>query len=83
MTSAPQNKKGRQEAGGPSRDGYLALGSAGADIETQVIVIEGLTNADLRIEWRRLFRATPTTRLSRDLLIRGSPTGFRNMLMAA
>jgi hypothetical protein len=30
-----------------------------------------LTTADLQIEWRRLYRAAPPTRLSRDLLVRG------------
>jgi Protein of unknown function (DUF2924) len=35
------------------------------------LALEALTTADLRIEWKRLYRATPPTRLSRDLLIRG------------
>jgi hypothetical protein len=30
-----------------------------------------MTAVDLQIEWRRLYRAAPPTRLSRDLLVRG------------
>ena len=36
---------------------------------------------ELRCEWRRLYRSEPP-RISRDLLIRGSPTGFRKSNMA-
>ena len=43
----------------------------GADIEARITALEALTTADLQIEWRRLYRPTPPTRLSRDLLIRG------------
>jgi hypothetical protein len=75
-----QYREVRQRTGGLPRCGDLALGRSGADIETQLIALEALATADLRIEWRRLYRATPPTRLSRDLLIHGvSPTGFRNM----
>jgi hypothetical protein len=50
----------------------LATGSrAETDIEGRIIALEALTTADLQIEWRRLYRAMPPTRLSRDLLIRG------------
>ena len=50
----------------------LTAGSrAETDIEARIIALEALTTADLQIEWRRLYRATPPTRLSRDLLIRG------------
>ena len=68
-----QYKKARREIGGPFRREDLAADSQGegSDIETRIIVLEALTTADLRIEWRRLYRATPPTRLSRDLLIRG------------
>jgi hypothetical protein len=63
----------RRETGGPFRREDLAVGSPGegSDIETRIIGLEALTTADLQIEWRRLYRATPPTRLSRDLLIRG------------
>ena len=50
----------------------LTAGSrAETDIEGRIIVLEALTTAELQIEWRRLYRVTPPTRLSRDLLIRG------------
>ncbi len=73
MTPVRQPKKARQEAGGPSRCEDLAAGDQAEeiDIEARVIDLDALTTADLRIEWRRLYRATPPTRLSRDLLIRG------------
>jgi len=63
----------RRETGGPFRREGLAVGSPGegSDIETRIIGLEALTTADLQIEWRRLYRAMPPTRLSRDLLIRG------------
>jgi hypothetical protein len=41
------------------------------DTEVRIIELEALTTADLQIEWRRLYRAMPPTRLSHDLLIRG------------
>jgi Protein of unknown function (DUF2924) len=73
MTPVPQTTGARQETGGPSRCRHLATGrqAEGADIEARIIALEALTTADLRIEWCRLYRATPPTRLSRDLLIRG------------
>jgi hypothetical protein len=60
----------RRETGGSF---HLAVSSPGegSDIETRIIGLEALTTADLQIEWRRLYQATPPTRLSRDLLIRG------------
>jgi hypothetical protein len=68
-----QYEKARRETGGPFRREDLAVGSPGdgSDIETRIIGLEALTTADLQIEWRRLYRATPPTRLSRDLLTRG------------
>jgi hypothetical protein len=73
MMPVAQYKKARWEIGGPFRREDLAAGSQGegSDIETRIIALEALTTADLRIEWRRLYRAMPPTRLSRDLLIRG------------
>jgi hypothetical protein len=41
------------------------------DVEARIMALEALTTSELRIEWRRLYRATPPTRLSRDLLLRG------------
>jgi Protein of unknown function (DUF2924) len=63
----------RRETGGPFRREDLAVGSQakGTDTEVRIIALEALTTADLQIEWRRLYRVTPLTRLSRDLLIRG------------
>jgi hypothetical protein len=68
-----QYKKARRETGGPSRCEDLDVGvrSGETDLEARIVALEALTTADLRIEWRRLYRATPPTRLSRDLLIRG------------
>jgi hypothetical protein len=68
-----QYKKARRETGGPSRCEDLDVGvrSEETDIETRIVALEALTTADLRIEWRRLYRTTPPTRLSRDLLLRG------------
>jgi len=58
--------------GSPRRAEDEAGSEAGAtDIEARIVGLEALTIADLRIEWRRLYRTTPPTRLSRDLLIRG------------
>ena len=73
MTAGPQYREARQETGGPSRcqDPDGGIQAEGADIEARIIALEALTTADLRIEWRRLYRATPPTRVSRDLLIRG------------
>jgi len=63
----------RRETGGPFRGEDLAIGSRGegSDIEARLVALETLTTTDLQIEWRRLYRVTPPTRLSRDLLIRG------------
>jgi Protein of unknown function (DUF2924) len=73
MMPAHQDREARQETGGPSRRGECAPGSHAevGDIEGRIIAFEALTTADLRIEWRRLYRITPPTRLSRDLLLRG------------
>ena len=49
----------------------------GADIEARLVALEGLTTADLQIEWKRLYGATPSTRVSRDLLIRGVAYGVQ------
>jgi hypothetical protein len=67
-----QQERPRREAGEPSpcadSAGYSV---AGANVEVRIAALDALTTADLRIEWRKLYRATPPTRLSRDLLIRG------------
>jgi Protein of unknown function (DUF2924) len=66
-----KHREACRETSGPSRCVNLALGRSGANIEAQLIALEALTTADLQIEWKRPYRATPPTRLSRDLLIRG------------
>src|SRR5713226_5755341 len=73
MVRLRQYKNACQETGGPSRcEGPTVCGHADStDIEARVLALEALTTADLRIEWRRLYRVTPPTQLSRDLLIRG------------
>jgi len=71
MTLFPQSNT-RQEAGGFCRSDQTPGDQAErADIEARLNALEALTTADLRIEWRRLYRTMPSTRLSRDLLIRG------------
>jgi hypothetical protein len=72
MTPVPRYQA-RQETGEPFRREDPAAGSSGemSDIEARIIALKALTTTDLRIEWRRLYRATPPTRVSRDLLIRG------------
>jgi hypothetical protein len=59
-----QAAEGCQEIGG------LVPGGAN-DLEARLGALEALSTADLRIEWRRLYRAASPTRLSRDLLLRG------------
>ena len=75
MTPVDPSTKARQETGGLSRRQHLAAAPGSrpkaADVEAQIAALEALTTADLRIEWSRLYRATPPTRLSRNLLIRG------------
>ncbi len=73
MTPVDQSTEARQETGGLSRCQHRRADSQSkrADIEAQIAALEALTTADLRVEWCRLYRATPPSRLSRDLLIRG------------
>jgi hypothetical protein len=73
MMPMPNSEQARQETGAPSRCEDLAAGSqlAVTDIEARIMALEALATSELRIEWRRLYRATPPTRLSRDLLLRG------------
>jgi hypothetical protein len=68
-----QNAKPRQVSGGASHceDGAADSPAATAVIDTRITALEAMTTADLRIEWRRLYRTTPPIRLSRDLLLRG------------
>ncbi len=41
------------------------------DISAELVRLEGLTNFELRAEWRRLHHMQPPKSLSRDLLLRG------------
>lgn len=59
------------ESGGSFRRAEAGSEAGATDIEARIVALGALTTADLRIEWRRLYRTTPPTRLSRDLLIRG------------
>jgi hypothetical protein len=70
---ARQQEKARRETGGSFRRADLAADSPAeaTEIQARVLALDALTTADLQIEWRRLHRATPPSRLSRDLLIRG------------
>src|SRR5258705_4139809 len=47
------------------------MNKAAIDIAGALARLSALTIFELRGEWRRLHRAPPPTRLSRDLLIRG------------
>jgi Protein of unknown function (DUF2924) len=68
VTSAPRHQKARREgeAAGPSRQG-----TEETTVEARIIALDALATDQLRIEWQMLYRATPPTRLSRDLLMRG------------
>ncbi len=79
MTSVALSTEARQETGGLSRRRHHSTGNQPkrADIEAQIAALEGLTTADLRVEWCRLYRATPPSRLSRDLLLRGVGYGVQ------
>ena len=61
---APQCERARQETGGPSGREARATGplSADGDIDARITELEALTTADLRVEWQKLYRATPPTR---------------------
>lgn len=74
MMSVLFSDEARQETGGPSRceDRQAASATADAHVEARIAALEALTTADLRSEWQKLYRVTPPTRLSRDLLIRGA-----------
>jgi hypothetical protein len=67
VTSAPQRQKARRETGGPSHCETEEI-----SVEARIIALDSLAIDQLRIEWQRLYRATPPTRLSRDLLMRGA-----------
>jgi hypothetical protein len=51
-------------------------------LSDRLAVLAELRIGDLRLEWRRLFRADPP-KLSRDIMMRPLPTGCRRSPMAA
>lgn len=51
--------------------GMLGMNKPAIDVARALARVSALTIFELRIEWRRLHRAPPPMRLSRDLLIRG------------
>jgi hypothetical protein len=61
----------RLGTGGPSGGPDQAAQRRATDIDTQITALEGMTTADLRVEWQKLYRGVPPTRMSRDLLLRG------------
>jgi len=68
----PQNEEVHRETGGPPSPAPVARpAGSGAAIDARITALDALSTTDLRIEWRRLYRAAPPTRLSRDLLVRG------------
>ena len=53
------------------------------DIAAELARLEGLTNFELRSEWRRLHAMQPPKSLSRDLLLRGITYKFQEGRSAA
>src|ERR1700674_3234712 len=65
MKSAETQDRARQGSGEPPMtDGDLR------DIRTALAALETRTTQELRSEWRKLYRAEPPRRLSRDLVLR-------------
>jgi Protein of unknown function (DUF2924) len=79
MTPVTPSTQARQETGGLSRCQHRVAGRQPdeGDIEARIVALEALTTADLRVEWGKLYRATPPSRLSRDLLIRAVGYGVQ------
>ena len=58
-------------AGARRRSGEAsATGGQLVDIQTEITALENLEIQELRAEWRKLYRAEPPRRLSRDLILR-------------
>jgi Protein of unknown function (DUF2924) len=53
------------------RGAFADMGKAAIDVAQALARLSASTIFELRGEWRRLHRASPPMRLSRDLLIRG------------
>ena len=73
MTPVRHYDRARRKTGEPSHLEKSATSRQPeeSDIEAQIHALEALSTSHLRIQWQQLYRATPPTRLSRDLLIRG------------
>ena len=58
--------------GSPARaDGAPSDAGSEDAVAARLRALEGMTHDDLRVEWRRLYRAHPPKRVSRDLLMLG------------
>src|ERR1700686_1876197 len=66
MKSAEIQERARQGSGEP-----LATDDDLLDIGTALAALEKRETQELRAEWRKLYRAEPPRRLSRDLILRG------------
>jgi len=73
MTPVRHYNRARRNTGEPSRleKSDPRRQPEETDIEAQITALEALSTSELRIQWQQLYRATPPTRLSRDLLVRG------------
>jgi hypothetical protein len=71
MPSSHDEEVHRETRGPPGPASAASTPGSGAAIDARITALNALTTADLQIEWRRLYRAAPPTRLSRDLLVRG------------
>ena len=83
MSRVSEPNKARRETGGPGGPGNGAAASQAAapDLETRIIAIRSLTTKQLRREWQRLYRVTPPTRLSPDLMRRGIAYALQERLL--
>ena len=52
----------------PVAPGRWKAAGAASDLAERLTALGQLTHTDLRAEWRRLYRAHPPKRISRDLL---------------
>jgi hypothetical protein len=64
--------RARQGSGEPA-----ATGGDLVDIEAAIAALRQRTTPDLRTEWRKLYRAEPPRRLSRDLILRAIAHRFQ------
>src|SRR5215469_14166494 len=63
LMPGPQNEEVHRETGGPPSPAPVARpAGSGAAIDARITALDALSTTDLRIEWRRLYRAAPPTR---------------------